>query len=112
MATATKRKTVTKRKAAPKRKARAVKRKTPAKKPKPGMSNAGQYPRVAKADFAGPGGTYPVNSKARYEAAIKLVGFIKNPAEKKKVRDKALSIGVRKGFVTAAHAATLRKAAK
>lgn len=89
-----------------------VKRKTTVKKPKPGMSNAGQYPRVAKADFAGPKGTYPVNSKARYEAAIKLVGFIKNPAEKQKVRNKALSIGVRKGFVTAAHAATLRKAAK
>lgn len=38
----------------------------------PGESNAGKYPRVKKADFAGPDGTYPINTKARAEAALRL----------------------------------------
>ena len=36
----------------------------------PGKSNAGKYPGVT--DFAGPDGTYPINTKKRGESALKL----------------------------------------
>lgn len=39
---------------------------------KPGKSNAGKYPNVKKSDFAGPDGTYPINTKARAQAALGL----------------------------------------
>ena len=38
----------------------------------PGESNAGKYPNVKKSDFAGPDGTYPINTKARAESALRL----------------------------------------
>jgi len=43
----------------------------------PGMSNAGKYPGVSK--FAGPHGTYPINTLARGESALKLRGHSNNP---------------------------------
>ena len=38
----------------------------------PGMSNAGKYKDVAKGDFCGPNGTYPVDSLDRAKSALKL----------------------------------------
>lgn len=38
----------------------------------PGMSNAGTYKDVAKSDFCGPKGTYPVNTLKRAKSALKL----------------------------------------
>ena len=46
----------------------------------PGMSNAGKYPRVKKSDFAGPGGTYPINTLTRARSALKLAHNAANPA--------------------------------
>jgi len=45
----------------------------------PGMSNAGKYPNVAKEDFCGPEGTYPVNTLKRAKSALKLAHNAKNP---------------------------------
>jgi len=45
----------------------------------PGMSNAGKYPNVAKGDFCGPEGTYPVNTLKRAKSALKLAHNAKNP---------------------------------
>ena len=44
----------------------------------PGMSNAGKYPNVKK--FAGPDGTYPINTLKRAKSALKLAHNAKNPA--------------------------------
>ncbi len=44
----------------------------------PGMSNAGKYPNVKK--FAGPHGTYPINTLKRAKSALKLAHNAKNPA--------------------------------
>ena len=38
----------------------------------PGMSNAGKYKNVAKEDFCGPKGTYPVDTLKRAKSALKL----------------------------------------
>ena len=38
----------------------------------PGMSNAGKYKDVAKGDFCGPKGTYPVDTLKRAKSALKL----------------------------------------
>ena len=46
---------------------------------KPGMSNAGKYPNVAKSDFCGPKGTFPVNSLKRAKSALKLAHNAENP---------------------------------
>jgi len=46
----------------------------------PGMSNAGKYPRVKKSDFAGPKGTFPINTLARAKSALKLAHNAGNPA--------------------------------
>ena len=43
------------------------------------MSNAGKYPNVAKEDFCGPEGTYPVNTLKRAKSALKLAHNAKNP---------------------------------
>ena len=45
---------------------------------KPGMSNAGKYPDVPKDEFAGPSGTYPINTLKRAKSAIKLAHFSPN----------------------------------
>tara|TARA_B100000287_G_C20380659_1_gene681446 strand:- start:33 stop:275 length:243 start_codon:yes stop_codon:yes gene_type:complete len=47
----------------------------------PGMSNAGKYPNVAKSDFCGPKGTYPVNTLKRAKSALKLAHNAKNPGK-------------------------------
>tara|TARA_B100001250_G_scaffold401815_1_gene414132 strand:- start:266 stop:823 length:558 start_codon:yes stop_codon:yes gene_type:complete len=39
---------------------------------KPGMSNAGKYPNVPKDEFAGPSGTYPINTLKRAKSAERL----------------------------------------
>jgi hypothetical protein len=44
----------------------------------PGKSNAGKYPNVKK--FAGPDGTYPINTLKRAKSAIKLAYHAKDPA--------------------------------
>jgi hypothetical protein len=41
---------------------------------KPGMSNAGKYPNVPKDEFAGPSGTYPINTLKRAKSAEILAG--------------------------------------
>ena len=51
---------------------------------KPGMSNAGKYPNVTK--FAGPDGTFPINTLKRGRSALALAHNAKDPdAIKKKV---------------------------
>ena len=42
---------------------------------KPGMSNAGKYKNGPKDEFAGPSGTYPINTLKRAKSAIKLAHF-------------------------------------
>ena len=54
----------------------------------PGKSNAGKYPNVSKNDFAGSNGTYPINTKARGEAALKLAH---NSPEKDSIVAKVLA---------------------
>ena len=46
---------------------------------KPGESNAGKYPNVAKSNFAGPDGTYPINTTARARNALARAHYAKNP---------------------------------
>jgi len=46
---------------------------------KPGMSNAGKYPDVAADDFAGPHGTYPINTIERARSALSLAHNASNP---------------------------------
>ena len=43
----------------------------------PGKSNAGKYPGVT--DFAGPDGTYPINTLERAKAALRLAYNSPNP---------------------------------
>jgi hypothetical protein len=44
----------------------------------PGKSNAGKYPGVT--EFAGPDGTYPINTLARAKSALKLAHNASNPS--------------------------------
>ena len=46
---------------------------------KPGMSNAGNYPGVHA--FAGPHGTYPINTEKRGKSAIKLAHNASDPSK-------------------------------
>lgn len=63
---------------------------------KPGMSNAGKYPGVK--DFAGPHGTYPINTIDRGRSALKLAHNSSNPeAIKSKVYSKYPSLKKQKG---------------
>jgi len=63
------------------------------RKKKPGQSNLGKYVKVSKDDFAGPDGTYPINTKARGKSALKLAHNSPEAAEiKKKVRNKYPSL--------------------
>ena len=60
---------------------------------RPGMSNAGKYKNVK--DFAGPHGTYPINSIDRGRSALKLAYHSSNPdAIKSKVYAKYPSLAV------------------
>jgi hypothetical protein len=45
----------------------------------PGQSNAGKYPNVD--DFAGPNGTFPINTLARGKSALKLAHNASNPSQ-------------------------------
>ena len=56
---------------------------------KAGGSNVGKYKKVSKKDFAGPSGgapegSYPINTKTRAKAALKLAHNAPNPAGIKK----------------------------
>lgn len=42
---------------------------------KPGMSNAGKYKNVAAGNFAGPNGTFPIDTKARARNALTRLHF-------------------------------------
>ena len=56
-----------------------------------GKSNAGKYPRVK--DFAGPDGTFPINTKDRARNALSRAHFAENPdAIRKKVYAKYPSL--------------------
>ncbi len=46
---------------------------------KPGMSNVGKYKNVAKKDFAGPKGTFPINDLSHARSALKLSHNAANP---------------------------------
>ena len=46
---------------------------------KPGMSNAGKYKNVKPKDFAGPNGTYPINTLKRAKSALRLAHFSNDP---------------------------------
>ena len=56
---------------------------------KPGMSNVGKYKSVSPTEFAGPSGTYPIDTVQRAKSALKLAHNAKNPAAiKRKVYTK------------------------
>lgn len=62
----------------------------------PGMSNAGKYSNVKK--FAGPHGTYPINTIDRAKSALKLAHNASNPsAIKSKVYNAYPSLKSSKG---------------
>lgn len=46
---------------------------------KPGMSNLGKYKDVSPKDFAGPEGTYPIDSRERGIAALSYAKNASNP---------------------------------
>lgn len=53
---------------------------------KPGMSSVGKWKNIAKKDFAGPEGTYPINDMAHARNALARAHFSSNPeAIKQKV---------------------------
>jgi hypothetical protein len=73
-----------KKKAAGKAKVQLPKgKKLEALREKPGMSNAGKYKDVPKKDFAGPQGTFPINTRSRAESALKLAH---NAADPEKIK--------------------------
>lgn len=53
----------------------------------PGMSNAGTYKDVAKDDFCGPKGTYPVDTLKRAKSALKLAHNAGSKRKIKKIKD-------------------------
>lgn len=56
---------------------------------RPGESNSGKYPGVKKSNFAGPDGTYPINTEQRAKAALSYAHNAKNPSSiKEKVYSK------------------------
>lgn len=56
---------------------------------KPGESNAGKYKGVAKKNFAGPDGTFPINTEKRAKSALSYAHNAANPsAIKEKVYSK------------------------
>ena len=58
---------------------------------KPGMSSAGTYKNVAKGDFAGPKGTYPINTKARARNALARAHFTGSAAKEAAIRRKVFA---------------------
>jgi len=59
-------------------------KKASARRKKAGQSNLGKYSSVPKKDFAGPVGTFPINSLARAKSALKLAHNAKNPESVKR----------------------------
>lgn len=55
------------------------KKKAAERRKKPGQSNLGKYPNVAAKDFAGPDGTYPIDSRERGIAALSYAKNASNP---------------------------------
>jgi len=56
---------------------------------KPGESNAGKYTNVKASNFAGPDGTFPINTQARARNALARAHFASSPATiKEKVYSK------------------------
>lgn len=51
---------------------------------KPGMSNIGKYKSIKPSEFAGPEGTFPINSLARARNALARAHFAKSPASIKR----------------------------
>lgn len=74
------------------------KKEVAAAKNKAGGSNVGKYAKVAKEDFAGPAGgspqgSYPINTKQRAKAALKLAHNAPKPSGiKKKIYSKYPSL--------------------
>ena len=65
---------------------------------KPGMSNAGKYKNVKVSNFAGPNGTFPINTLARARNALARAHLSENPAEiKKAVYKKYPKLKIKKG---------------
>jgi hypothetical protein len=63
-------------------KGRTVERGTESKiRQKPGMSNAGKYKNLSKSQFAGPNGTFPINTVPRARNALARAHFSSNPTE-------------------------------
>lgn len=62
--------------------------------PHRGQSNRGKY-TAADAPFCGPNQTYPVNTRARYRAAMSYARFAENPEE---IRDCARKVAESKGW--------------
>ena len=61
---------------------------------KPGMGSVGRYKEVAKKDFAGPKGTFPLNDKAHARNALARAHFSPNPGKiRAAVHKKFPSIG-------------------
>lgn len=44
-----------------------------------GESNAGKYPHVASKNFAGPDGTFPINTIKRARSALSRAHYAKDP---------------------------------
>lgn len=57
-------------------------------KKKPGMSNAGKYSGLPSSEFAGPNGTYPINTPKRARNALSRAHFSSEPQS---IRKKVLS---------------------
>ena len=64
---------------------------------KPGMGSVGKYKNVAKKNFAGPKGTFPIMDKAHARNALARAHFAKDPsAIRAAVHRKYPSIGKKK----------------
>lgn len=48
---------------------------------KPGMGSAGKYKNLSKNDFAGPEGTFPINTLARARNALARAHYSTSPAK-------------------------------
>jgi len=55
---------------------------------KPGESNAGKYSGVKKSNFAGPDGTYPINTLKRARSAL---SYAHNAAHPETIKEKVYS---------------------
>lgn len=65
---------------------------------KPGMSNAGKYKNVKSNNFAGPNGTFPINTIERARNALARAHFADNPTQiRAAVYKKYPSLRPRKG---------------